>query len=198
MVAFVGWAILINDAQFNCLAVGFRRVVSKAIMKQLTYTLAVAFLLMMFATVAESTEGQTANSAAAEVRVYPSSKAIKWGPPPPVVPKGAEAAVLDGEPFKDGEAYTLRLKMPDGYKIPPHWHPTDENVTVVSGTLGAGMGDKFETAKGWLLKPGGFLRMPKGMHHFAWAKGPTVVQVHGVGPFAFLYVNPADDPRNQH
>jgi anti-sigma factor ChrR (cupin superfamily) len=106
--------------------------------------------------------------------------------------------VLDGDPFKDGSSYTLRLKMPDGYKIPPHWHPTDENVTVLSGTLGAGMGDKFDRAKGQLMKPGGFVTMPHGMHHFAWAKGPTVVQVHGVGPFAFTYVDPADDPRNQH
>jgi len=115
-----------------------------------------------------------------------------------VVPKGAQAAVLDGDPFKDGSSYTLRLKMPDGYKIPPHWHPTDENVTVLSGTLGASMGDTFDTAKGQLMKPGGFVTMPHGMHHYAWAKGSTVVQVHGIGPFAFTYVNPADDPRNHH
>jgi quercetin dioxygenase-like cupin family protein len=106
--------------------------------------------------------------------------------------------VLDGDPFKDGSSYTLRLKMPKGYKIPPHWHPTDENVTVIRGTLGAGMGDKFDPTKGELMKPGGFVRMPQGVHHFAWAQTPTIVQVHGVGPFAFSYVNPADDPRNQH
>jgi anti-sigma factor ChrR (cupin superfamily) len=133
-----------------------------------------------------------------DVHVYQSGKDLKWGPAPPVVPKGAEAVVLDGDPFKEGGAYTLRLKMPDGYKIPPHWHPTDENVTVLSGTLGAGMGDKMDTASGQLIKPGGFVRMPKTMHHYAWAEGPTTVQVHGDAPFAFTYVNPADDPRNQH
>ena len=126
-----------------------------------------------------------------------SPSKLKWGPAPPVVAPGAEAVVLDGDPFKEGAAYTLRLKMPDGYKIAPHFHPTDENVTVISGTLGAGMGDRFDEASAQLLKQGGFVRMPAGMHHYAWAKGATVVQVHGVGPFAFTYVNPADDPRNK-
>jgi hypothetical protein len=136
-------------------------------------------------------------SAAPNVPMVASPSDVKWGPAPPVVPAGAQAAVLDGDPFKEGSPYTLRLKMPDGYRIPPHFHPTDENVTVLSGTLGAGMGDKFDTKAGQYLKPGGFVRMPQGMHHYAWAKGPTIVQVHGVGPFAFTYVNPADDPRNK-
>jgi hypothetical protein len=60
------------------------------------------------------------------------------------------------------------------------------------------MGDKLDPTKSQLIRAGGFVRLPQGMHHFAWAKGPTVVQVHGVGPFAFTYVNPSDDPRNQH
>src|SRR5256885_5199362 len=130
----------------------------------------------------------------ADVHVYQSAKELKWGPAPPVVPKGAEAVVLDGNPLGEGGAYTLRLKMPDGYKIPPHWHPTDENVTVLSGTLGAGMGDKMDAAGGQLIKAGGFVRMSKSVHHYAWAKGPTTIQVHGNAPFAFTYVNPADDP----
>jgi quercetin dioxygenase-like cupin family protein len=133
-----------------------------------------------------------------DVHVYQSATELKWGPAPPVVPKGAQAVVLDGDPFREGGAYTLRLKMPDGYKIPPHSHPTDENVTVLSGTLGAGMGDTMDTSRGQLIKTGGFVRMPKTVHHYAWAKGPTTIQVHGNAPFAFTYVNPADDPRNQH
>jgi hypothetical protein len=132
-----------------------------------------------------------------DVHVYRSEKELKWGPAPPVVPKGAEAAVLDGNPFGEGGAYTLRLKMPDGYKIPPHWHPTDENVTVLSGRLGMGMGDKMDRASGQLIKSGGFVRMPKTVHHYAWTMGPTTIQVQGNAPFAFTYVNPADDPRNQ-
>jgi quercetin dioxygenase-like cupin family protein len=81
--------------------------------------------------------------------------------------------------------------MPDGYKIPPHWHPTDENVTVLSGKLGAGMGDKFDPGSGEIIDAGGFVRMPREVHHFAWAKGMTLIQVSGVGPFAFHYINPA-------
>ena len=130
--------------------------------------------------------------------MYASAKQITWGPAPSVVPKGAEVAVLEGDPFGSSGSYTLRLKMPDGYKISPHSHPTDENVTVLSGTLGAGMGDKFDKSSGELMKPGGFVRMPQGVHHYAWANGPTIIQVHGLAPFSFTYVNPADDPRNRH
>jgi hypothetical protein len=142
--------------------------------------------------------GRAAGQEGSTPDVFASPKAIKWGAAPPVVPKGAQAAVLAGDPFKDGSIYTLRLKMPDGYKIPPHWHPTDENVTVLSGKLGAGMGDKFDSASGEIISAGGFVRMPREVHHFAWAKGPTTIQVSGLGPFAFHYVNPADDPRNEH
>jgi len=165
--------------------------------KSLKFSL-VATLLLALAVAASAADNDATPSGSAAVHLFDSPKDIKWGAAPPVVPKGAQAAVLDGDPFKDGSSYTLRLKMPDGYKIPPHWHPTDENVTVLSGTLGASMGDTFDTAKGQLMKPGGFVTMPHGMHHYAWAKGSTVVQVHGIGPFAFTYVNPADDPRNHH
>lgn len=79
-------------------------------------------------------------------------KRITSAPAPPVLPKGAEAAVLDGNSFASSGSYTLRLKMLAGYKIPPHWHPTDENVTVLSGTLGAGMGDEFDKSNGSLLR----------------------------------------------
>ena len=136
--------------------------------------------------------------AAPPVHIVASGSDLKWGPPPPMIPKCAEAAILDGDPFKAGAPFVVRLKLPDGCKFAPHWHPTDENVTVISGTLGAGMGDTFDPAKGHLIDAGGFVRMPTGMHHFAWAKGPTIVQVHGVGPLEFSYVNPSDDPRNQH
>ena len=100
-------------------------------MKSLKFVL-VGLILLALVVVSHAAEGPAASSGAAEVYLFASPKEIKWGPAPPVVPKGAEAAVLDGDPFKDGSFYTLRLKMPDGYKIPPHWHPTDENVTVLT------------------------------------------------------------------
>jgi quercetin dioxygenase-like cupin family protein len=125
--------------------------------------------------------------------MVPDASSIKWGAAPPTLPKGAQIAVLAGDPSKDGP-YVLRLKLPDRYVIPAHHHPTTENVTVVSGTFYAGMGDKVDQAKAAAFKPGGFASLPANMNHFAWASGETVVQVHGNGPFAIVYANPADDP----
>ena len=149
-------------------------------MKSLKFVL-VGLILLALAVVSHAAEGPAASSGAAEVHLFASPKEIKWGPAPPVVPKGAEAAVLDGDPFKDGSFYTLRLKMPDGYKIPPHWHPTDENVTVLSGTLGAGMGDKFDPAKGQLMKPEGSYRCRMACTTSHGPRGLRSVQVTGSG-----------------
>jgi len=122
---------------------------------------------------------------------------IEWGPAPAVFPKGAEIAVLSGDPFKSG-LYVVRLKMPAHYRIPAHWHPTAEYVTVVSGTFHIGMGDKLDEESGIELHAGGFGVAPAHMNHYAWATGDeTVVQVHGEGPFELTYVNPADDPRTR-
>ncbi|MFN7949804.1 MAG: cupin domain-containing protein [Blastocatellia bacterium] len=122
---------------------------------------------------------------------------IKWGPGPAALPPGAQMAVLEGDPSKAGELFTIRAKMPDGYKVPPHWHPTDENVTVLQGTLLMGLGEKFDQAAAREMTVGSFATMPKGVRHFAMAKGETLIQVHAIGPFEVNYVNPADDPRNQ-
>ena len=128
---------------------------------------------------------------AAHVLLTPGD--IKWGPAPPVLPAGAQVAVLDGDPFKPG-LFALRLKFPDGYKIPAHWHPTDENITVLQGTFRAGMGDAHSDAALHDFATGSFIKMPKRMRHFATAKGEVIVQIYGQGPFVVNYVNPADDP----
>jgi len=118
---------------------------------------------------------------------------MKWGPAPPVLPAGAQIAVLDGDPSKPG-FFVLRLKFPDGYKIAAHWHPTDENITVVQGTFRAGMGDAYGDAALHDFGVGSYLKMPKRMHHFASAKGEVIVQIDGQGPFVVNYLNPNDDP----
>ncbi|MBV9751433.1 MAG: cupin domain-containing protein, partial [Hyphomicrobiales bacterium] len=110
-----------------------------------------------------------------------------------VLPRGATFTVVSGDPYKDN-LYVLRLKMPAGYKIPAHNHPTSEYVTVLSGDFHIGLGDKLDPKKGMLLKAGGFAEAPAKMNHYAWTTSPTVVQVHGQGPFAITYVDPADDP----
>ena len=119
---------------------------------------------------------------------------MKWGPAPPALPAGAQVAVLNGDPGKPGP-FTIRLKLPDGFKVPPHWHPTDENLVVIQGLFRVGMGDKLDAAKATDLSVGSYAYMPKEMHHFAFAKGETIVQVYGTGPFVLNYVNPSDDPR---
>jgi len=118
---------------------------------------------------------------------------LKWGAAPKVFPPGAQIAVVSGDPFKEG-LYVVRLKIPAGYKIPAHNHPTSEYVTIVSGKFHIGMGEKLDEKKGIELRPGGFGEAPARMNHYAWTSEETVVQVHGQGPFALTYVNPADDP----
>ena len=127
--------------------------------------------------------------------IHPADK-ITWKDGPPSLPPGAKFAVLEGDPAKDG-FFTMRLRLPDGYKIPPHTHPKVEHVTVVSGTFNFGMGDKFEQAATQAMPAGTFGFWPAGMKHFAWAKGETVVQFHGDGPWVIDYLDPADDPRKQ-
>ena len=119
--------------------------------------------------------------------------AVKWGPAPSFMPPGSQLAVMRGDPTKKG-LFIIRGKLPDGYTIPPHWHSTVENVTVLSGIFNVGMGDKLDKSKGHALAPGGFFSAPPRMSHFAWATGETVVEVTGMGPLDFKYIDPKDDP----
>src|SRR3982074_279777 len=113
---------------------------------------------------------------------------IPWGPAPPFVAPGAQLAVLEGNPAAASGDYTVRVKMPDGYRIAPHWHPLRENVTVISGTFKVGMGDVFETNKMTTLPAGSFAFLDPDMHHYAMACGEVVVQVPGMAPLQFNYV----------
>jgi quercetin dioxygenase-like cupin family protein len=129
----------------------------------------------------------------------PKAKAKKtatlhWGPAPPVFPKGARMAVVSGDPGKTGE-FVIQLSMPAGYKIPPHFHPTDETVQVKKGTFLVGMGDTFDVKSTKPMKVGEKGTIPAQMHHFATAKNATIVSVTAMGPFAMTYVNPADNPQ---
>lgn len=117
---------------------------------------------------------------------------IKWDAAPPDLPKGAEMTVLHGDPTKKG-VFTARLKMPSGYKIPPHWHSRDEQLTIVAGNLVLHMGDTME-APATTLAAGGFHFLPAKSHHAAETTEETIVQIDGMGPFDIHYLNPADNP----
>lgn len=121
---------------------------------------------------------------------------LKWGPAAPGLPPGGQMTVIDGDPGKPA-LFTARLKMPDGYKIPPHWHPTDEQVTVLSGTLKAGSGAKWDDASMHPLAAGSYANMRRKQNHYVMAQGETVVQITAMGPFAITYVNAQDDPRKK-
>jgi quercetin dioxygenase-like cupin family protein len=123
------------------------------------------------------------------------STETNWGPAPPVFPPGAQFAVVQGDPSVPGALFTVRLRFPNGYILPPHRHPTDENVTVLKGTFMVGLGENFSRDGLQVLKEDGFITAPAGMAHFASARGITEVQVHAMGPFELTYVHPEDDPR---
>jgi len=138
------------------------------------FALAVAFTAIALGQAPQTHD--VADSKKVEMSLYATAE-IQWKDGPASLPPGAKVAVLEGDPSKEG-FFTMRLWLPDGFKIQPHWHPKVEHVTVISGTFNVGMGF-------W----------PAEMKHFAWAKGETVLQLHGTGPWMITYVNPSDDPR---
>jgi hypothetical protein len=121
---------------------------------------------------------------------------VKWQEGPASLPKGTKMAILEGDPAKAGP-FALRLKLPDGFRVMPHTHPKDERVTVLSGTLYLGEGAKFDEKAAKALPAGSYARTAAGMKHFGWAKGETILQLHGEGPWAIEYVDPKDDPRKR-
>lgn len=130
---------------------------------------------------------------AADAPPIRSANEVIWGSPPPVLPPGAKFAVIAGDPAATG-LVTVRIEMPAGYKIPPHFHPTDEHVTVLKGSFSLGMGDLIDTPHALTLSPGGYAVAMANMHHYAYTTTGATIQVHMQGPFAITYVNPADDP----
>lgn len=134
------------------------------------------------------------NESIADASMRGGDNQIIWGPAPPIFPPGAQFAVLQGDPSKAGEIFTIRLRFPNGYVLPPHTHPTPEYVTVIRGNFLAGMGEDFSRGSLTRFDVGDFTTMPAAMAHFAMARGVTEVQVHAIGPFALTYVHPEDDP----
>jgi len=164
---------------------------SKRILPALTLLAA----LTSSAALAQVSEQGAMHEHAAPAHIALSTDEIQWNPAPPVLPAGAQIAVLEGDPAKEGP-FTLRLKLPEGYRIQPHTHPVIEHVTVISGKFGIGLGETFDEGKIKWAEEGGFYMMATGVAHFAATEEETVIQLHSSGPWALNYVNPADDPRN--
>jgi hypothetical protein len=151
--------------------------------------IAAAFLLPVLAGAAPKTLHHHATTPSAHVTMQAAQ--MQWGDAPPSLPRGAQAVVLSGDPGKRG-LFVLRLKAPAGYKVGMHWHPTDEQVTVIDGDFTLTTDDGKPAQR---LDAGGFALLPAKMHHAASTQGGTTVQVSGMGPFEITYVDPNDDPR---
>jgi quercetin dioxygenase-like cupin family protein len=139
--------------------------------------------------------GHASTETAGSSEGFYAPETIEWKPGPPSLPTGAKMAVLEGDPTKEGP-FVMRLEAPAGYHIAPHTHPKTERVTVISGTMLLAMGDNLDRSAAKTLNAGTYAFWPAGMKHTAWFDGPTVIQLHGIGPWQINYVNPADDPRN--
>jgi quercetin dioxygenase-like cupin family protein len=161
-------------------------------------TIAIAAGLALAASTAngQATAGTGTGAGVATHAIVLLPDRITWGPAPTILPPGAEVAVLEGDPAKPGP-FTMRLRVSDGYRIPAHFHPAVEHVTVIAGTFRVGMGDRFDAGKLTDLPVGTFAALEPGVRHFAQARGATVIQLHGIGPWSLTYVNPADDPRGR-
>jgi len=131
---------------------------------------------------------------AAYAQINPQN--LKWAAGPPGLPKGGMFTVLSGDPAKQG-LFTIRARFPAGYVVPPHWHPSDELVTVIKGQMSLGMGGKVDRAKAKTLVQGGFVDVEAKMNHYAFTRTGATIQITAQGPFAITYVNPADDPRRK-
>lgn len=150
--------------------------------------------LALSAVVAFAGLGSLASAATMDGHTVIAPQEIEWGPAPDVLPSGAEAALLLGDPSQEG-LFALRLKLPAGYSIAPHTHPADEVVTVVSGTFLLGMGESADRDKVQVLPAGSFFALPPNSPHYVFTDEETIVQITTVGPWGLSYVNPEDDPR---
>jgi quercetin dioxygenase-like cupin family protein len=123
-----------------------------------------------------------------------SQDKLEWREGPPELPPGAEVAMLFGNPAQGGP-FILRLRAAKGYKVGPHKHSGMETLTVLSGSLRYGEGNKVDPLVEQTLSTGGFAAAPAEMVHWVSFNDNTVVQITGVGPWNITYLDPRDDPR---
>ena len=164
-------------------------------MRRVAVVVLVVFGVASLSVMGASRAAEQAKPAGTWALYVPSQ--IPWKPGPSSLAPGAKMAILDGDPSKEG-FFTMRLLLPDGYRVAPHWHPKVERLTIISGALNLGTGDRFDAAATKPLPAGTYSSMPPKMTHFASTTGETVLQLSSIGPWQVIYVDPADDPRRKH
>jgi quercetin dioxygenase-like cupin family protein len=121
---------------------------------------------------------------------------IQWKDGPKSLPKGAQYAVLAGDPSKPG-LFSMRIKLPANYRVPAHFHTTTDNITVISGTVNFVYGDKLDKRKN-LYKSGSFVSIPANESHFGWTgDSGAIVQLNNQGPWELEFVDPKTNARKQ-
>lgn len=155
-----------------------------------------ALSVLLTSVVAIATPNSAAIAQTADTHKLVSPQEMTWAPGPPSIPPGAQTVLLYGDPGKEG-LFAMRLKLPNGYHIPPHTHPKPEVVTVMSGTIRLGMGKTADQSKAQAMPAGSFFALAPGMEHYVFADGETVIQLNSNGPWGLTYVNPKDDPRQK-
>jgi len=163
------------------------------ILKKIVIGVCVVFSMgMVTGNASTSAMSSGSNHPSGVIQVHQSE--LVWQEGPASLPAGAKFAVIEGDPSKPG-LFTMRLALPASYTIPPHFHPTDEHVTIISGAINLGSGGMLDKSKENLFTAGDFFMLPTGHPHYVWTTEATVLQLHGMGPWGITYVNPTDDPR---
>ena len=158
------------------------------------HVVAIAIMFAFGLLIAPATRAADSHSKAGDhLMVTPND--LKWDDVP-ALPPGAKVALIEG-PLNEAVPFIMRLKFPANYKVPAHWHPAIEHLTVLSGTFNMGIGEKLDMSKTKPLSTGGVMIIQPKTPHFAWTQEEVMVQVHGVGPWGVTYVNPAEDPRKK-
>lgn len=163
-------------------------------MKTILRLIALCICIFAFITSSMAQEKSASAKHSNDGHIMLNENKLEWKNGPASLPKGAQFSVVEGDPSKEGP-FTMRLKLPANYKITPHWHPAVEHVTVLKGEFYMGAGEKFDMNAATMLSEGGFAVMPIKYVHFAFTKGESIIQLHGIGPWGITYVNKADDPR---
>lgn len=156
-------------------------------MTRSTKTVMTAWLLLGCACTANAQQG-TPSDAEKNGTIQHASEDLRWVDGPPSLPPGAKLMVLEGNPREKG-LFTMRIKLPAGTRIEPHWHPRDERVTVISGSVWVGFGDTFDTTAARQLRAGSYYVNPPSLHHFLWIPEETVLQMTNMGPWELTYVH---------
>jgi quercetin dioxygenase-like cupin family protein len=140
----------------------------------------------------EPKQAVQAKQAAPQPTVLTCPADLKWTEGGAELP-GVKVALLYGHPDK-AALFVVRARLPAHYRLPPHWHASDENVTVLSGAIYVGRGGTIDASAAKMIAAGGFFSVPAQSDHYLFTRTETTIQLTAVGPFGMMYVHPTDDP----